>query len=79
MLGIKIENLNIIIDIMSSTDKTDTCIILKKAWTECNLKYHKLNVFVAEPCKLLHDDYVKKCVDTPENKKILRCSIMATY
>ena len=64
---------------MSSKDKTDTCMILKKAWTDCNIKYNKLNFFVAKPCKSLHDIYVKKCIDTPENKKILRCSIISTY
>ena len=55
------------------------CEFLLKSWLDCNRKNKQPNFSIINPCKEKHIEYLKCCINTLENIKIFRCSIMATH
>lgn len=76
---LKIENLKIKVDIMSSSETINNCEFLLKSWSDCNKKNNQSDFSTTEPCKEKYIEYLKSCIDTSENVKKFRCSILATH
>lgn len=64
---------------MSSTEPINNCEFLLKSWLDCNRKNSQPDFSIINPCKEKYTEYLKCCVNTSENIKRFRYSIMATH
>lgn len=64
---------------MSEKTTKNPCEKMLEDLYECNRNFTKLDLIVAPQCKGLQIEYLKKCSEYEEKKKITRVGILATH